>query len=344
VRDPLGLLDAIEHAHAAPSFARAAQPRLDDPEPLVVLPERAVKLSGSAREILALVDGKRTAIEIAAAVRGRHPDVARVADDVHDFLDEMVRLGVLERGARRERSAPLQPDRRAHLPLSAALRVLLEPDRLSAACATRSTAPRGRACSARRRRSAPCTSGSPAASRRCTRSRADRRGRERGLALLASRHGGHHARPRRPRRARARGAAQRAALDPGRGRGRVRQIAGPSASTRSSRSPRGARARAAAHAERRAAPAQPRARRRDRALAQRLGRDRGSSSPNAQYQGWALRNRAALLAHARAARRCRARGGAAARRDRDVEILFVLPDYHRDRPKPCMGGWGRQSS
>jgi pyrroloquinoline-quinone synthase len=91
------LLDAIEHAHAVPAFARAAQPRLEDPEPLVVLPERAVKLAGSAREILALVDGKRTAIAIAAAVRERHPDVEHVADDVHDFLDEMVRLGVLER-------------------------------------------------------------------------------------------------------------------------------------------------------------------------------------------------------------------------------------------------------
>jgi pyrroloquinoline-quinone synthase len=93
------LLDAIEAAHAAPRFARAAQPRLDDAEPLVVLPERAVKLSGSAREILSFVDGQHTAIEIAAAVRNRHPDVPRVADDVHDFLDEMVRLGVLERGA-----------------------------------------------------------------------------------------------------------------------------------------------------------------------------------------------------------------------------------------------------
>ena len=93
------LLDAIEHAHAAPRFTRAAQARLDDAEPLVVLPERAVKLSGSAREILALVDGQRIAIEIARAVRDRHPDVERVADDVHDFLDEMVKLGVLERGA-----------------------------------------------------------------------------------------------------------------------------------------------------------------------------------------------------------------------------------------------------
>jgi pyrroloquinoline-quinone synthase len=94
-----GLLDAIEHAHSVLSFAPAAQPRLDDPEPLVVLPERAVKLSGSAREILAEVDGKRTALEIAAVVRGVHPDVDHVADDVHDFTDEMVRLGVLERSA-----------------------------------------------------------------------------------------------------------------------------------------------------------------------------------------------------------------------------------------------------
>jgi pyrroloquinoline-quinone synthase len=94
------LLDAIEHAHAALRFARAAQPRLDDPEPLVVLPERAVKLAGSAREILALVDGKRSALAIAEALHARHPEIAHVADDVHDFLDEMVRLGVLERGIR----------------------------------------------------------------------------------------------------------------------------------------------------------------------------------------------------------------------------------------------------
>ena len=92
-----GLLDAIEAAHASHTFARAAQARLEDPEPLVVLPERAVKLAGSAREILALVDGKRSALAIAATVRERHPEIDRVADDVHDFLDEMVRLGVLER-------------------------------------------------------------------------------------------------------------------------------------------------------------------------------------------------------------------------------------------------------
>src|ERR1043166_377369 len=25
-----------------------------------------------------------------------------------------------------------------------------------------------------------------------------------------------------------------------------------------------------------------------------------------------------------------------------MEILFVMPDYYADRPKPCMNGWGRQ--
>jgi len=91
------LLDAIEAAHAPLFFTRGAQPRLDDPEPLVVLSERAVKLGGSGREILALCDGKRNAIAIAAALRERHPEVAQLADDVHDFLDEMVKLGVLQR-------------------------------------------------------------------------------------------------------------------------------------------------------------------------------------------------------------------------------------------------------
>ena len=78
------------------------------------------------------------------------------------------------------------------------------------------------------------------------------------------------------------------------------------------------------------------------ALAQRLGATRLELA-NAQYQGWALRNRAALLP-TRAQLDLAAREVARLRAEvRDVEILFVLPDYHRDRPKPCMGGWGRQS-
>ncbi len=25
-----------------------------------------------------------------------------------------------------------------------------------------------------------------------------------------------------------------------------------------------------------------------------------------------------------------------------MEVLYILPDYHGDRPKPCMNGWGRR--
>jgi pyrroloquinoline quinone biosynthesis protein E len=76
------------------------------------------------------------------------------------------------------------------------------------------------------------------------------------------------------------------------------------------------------------------------ALARALDADRLELA-NAQYQGWALVNRAGLLPEREqldAAARVVAEERARAPRP---EILFVLPDYFRDRPKPCMGGWGR---
>ncbi len=79
------------------------------------------------------------------------------------------------------------------------------------------------------------------------------------------------------------------------------------------------------------------------ALARALGARRLELA-NAQYHGFALRNRAALLptreqlaAAARAAEAERARSPG-------LEIGFVLPDYFAERPKPCMGGWGRRSA
>jgi pyrroloquinoline quinone biosynthesis protein E len=76
-------------------------------------------------------------------------------------------------------------------------------------------------------------------------------------------------------------------------------------------------------------------------LARELGAHRLELA-NAQYYGWALANRAALLPTraqleeaAEAVRRARGEAGA-------PEIVFVLPDYHAERPKPCMGGWGRR--
>ena len=65
---------------------------------MLVLPERAVRLNESGGEILSLCDGKRTARDIADALRERHPDVPALENDVHQFLAEMRRLGALEHG------------------------------------------------------------------------------------------------------------------------------------------------------------------------------------------------------------------------------------------------------
>jgi pyrroloquinoline quinone biosynthesis protein E len=77
------------------------------------------------------------------------------------------------------------------------------------------------------------------------------------------------------------------------------------------------------------------------ALARELGADRLELA-NAQYYGWALRNRDALLPSREQLDEA-ARAVARARRESPrPEILFVLPDYLAGRPKPCMGGWGRR--
>jgi len=64
---------------------------------------------------------------------------------------------------------------------------------------------------------------------------------------------------------------------------------------------------------------------------------------NTQYHGWALRNRAALLP-TRAQLEAAAKAVAEARRtSSNPELVFVLPDYWADRPKPCMGGWASKT-
>jgi PqqA peptide cyclase len=75
-------------------------------------------------------------------------------------------------------------------------------------------------------------------------------------------------------------------------------------------------------------------------LAERLGAERIELA-NTQFYGWALHNRATLmptreqLASAwEVVQRERRRLG------RRLEIVWVLPDYHEEFPKPCMGGWG----
>ena len=78
------------------------------------------------------------------------------------------------------------------------------------------------------------------------------------------------------------------------------------------------------------------------ALAERLGADRLELA-NVQLVSWALENRSALLPSAGALEK--ARDVAAEARQRlsgRMQVVFVLPDWHADRPRACMDGWGRR--
>jgi PqqA peptide cyclase len=64
---------------------------------------------------------------------------------------------------------------------------------------------------------------------------------------------------------------------------------------------------------------------------------------HAQYYGWALQNRSALLPTRAQLDGAVAVVTAAQERMRGrVRIDMVVPDYHARFPKACMGGWGRQ--
>jgi PqqA peptide cyclase len=78
------------------------------------------------------------------------------------------------------------------------------------------------------------------------------------------------------------------------------------------------------------------------ALAETLQADRLELA-NAQYLGWALLNRDALLPAADELARARAAALAARQRLRGrMEVIFVTPDYETGYPKPCMDGWARR--
>ena len=63
---------------------------------------------------------------------------------------------------------------------------------------------------------------------------------------------------------------------------------------------------------------------------------------NTQFYGWAYHNRRQLLPTREQLRRSEAIANRyrEAHGDR-MRILYVIPDYYADRPKPCMNGWGR---
>ena len=65
---------------------------------------------------------------------------------------------------------------------------------------------------------------------------------------------------------------------------------------------------------------------------------------HAQYYGWALRNRAALMpTREQVSEAVRLVAEARERLKGRLVIDAVLPDYYAQYPKPCMNGWGRQS-
>jgi pyrroloquinoline quinone biosynthesis protein E len=64
---------------------------------------------------------------------------------------------------------------------------------------------------------------------------------------------------------------------------------------------------------------------------------------NAQYYGWALKNRGSLIPTSLQIENCmRVVEAARLRLAGKVRIDSVLPDYYARYPKACMGGWGRR--
>ena len=65
---------------------------------------------------------------------------------------------------------------------------------------------------------------------------------------------------------------------------------------------------------------------------------------HAQYYGWALRNRQALMpSREQVGRAMQEMESIRPRYEGRLVIDLVVPDYYARRPKACMGGWGRRS-
>ncbi len=79
------------------------------------------------------------------------------------------------------------------------------------------------------------------------------------------------------------------------------------------------------------------------ALALSLGAKRVEIA-HAQYYGWALKNRGALMPSAEQVKRAASAVEELRRRHHGAIVIdAVVPDYYARLPKPCVGGWGRRS-
>ena len=78
-------------------------------------------------------------------------------------------------------------------------------------------------------------------------------------------------------------------------------------------------------------------------LCQTLKADRVELA-NTQYYGWALYNREALLPTLEQLERAK-QAVAIAQQEKHfpMGMVYVLPDYYEQYPKPCMGGWGQRT-
>ncbi len=77
-------------------------------------------------------------------------------------------------------------------------------------------------------------------------------------------------------------------------------------------------------------------------MAERLGADRLELA-NVQLVSWALENAASLLPTRAQIERARAVAHEARERLAGrMEVVLVLPDWHADRPRACMDGWGQR--
>ncbi len=75
-------------------------------------------------------------------------------------------------------------------------------------------------------------------------------------------------------------------------------------------------------------------------LAGQLGADRVELA-NTQYYGWAVLNRESLMPTRAQIERSEAIVDRAVEKYRGtMQIIYVLPDYYSEFPKPCQGGWG----
>ena len=76
------------------------------------------------------------------------------------------------------------------------------------------------------------------------------------------------------------------------------------------------------------------------AFAAEAGADRLELA-NTQYYGWALKNRHLLMPTPGQVERSRQVAEEAVARYRGtMQVIYVLPDYYEQYPKPCYGGWG----